>query len=177
MAETFFTSDTHFGHQNILRLSKRPFRTISEHDEALVRNWNEVVGAADTVYHLGDFAYGLDEDANRLEWLFARLNGRKYLVLGNHDLDRAGRMHGTIEALGWAERPEHLIHLEVEGHRLVLSHYAQREWQGGQKGAFHFYGHAHGALAGIGRSRDVGVDMPDVAFRPRTFGELTAGMK
>ena len=173
----FFISDTHFGHQNILRLSKRPFRTIAEHDEALVAHWNATVGHEDVVYHLGDFAYGLDEDADRLNWLFSRLQGRKHLVLGNHDLDGNGRMHPTIAGLGWEARPEHLLHLEIDGGRLVLSHYAQREWQGGQKGAFHFYGHAHGALAGIGRSRDVGVDMPDVAFRPRTFAELTRGMK
>ncbi len=177
MNKTFFIADTHFGHLNILRLSKRPFRTIAEHDEALVQNWNRVVTPDDTVYHLGDFAYGLDDEGDRLQWLFSRLNGRKHLVLGNHDLDDSGRMHPTVASLGWVERPEHLMHVLLDGHRIVLSHYAHREWQGGQKGAYHFYGHAHGTLPGSGRSRDVGVDLADVRFTPQTFEDLTARMK
>ena len=54
----FFTSDTHFGHSKIIDYCKRPFSSIEEHDKTLIQNWNNVVGQDDTVFHLGDFAYG-----------------------------------------------------------------------------------------------------------------------
>ena len=47
----FFTSDTHFHHANIIRFCNRPFRDVEEMDEILIRNWNEVVGPEDTVFH------------------------------------------------------------------------------------------------------------------------------
>lgn len=52
----FFTSDTHFGHNNIIKLSNRPFSSVEEMNEGLIERWNDVVGAEDIVYHLGDFS-------------------------------------------------------------------------------------------------------------------------
>lgn len=75
-------SDTHFGHSNILKYEPvlRPFKTIQQHDEELIYRWNHVVKPDDTVWHLGDVAFGREN----LEVL-DRLNGRKNLVPGNHD--------------------------------------------------------------------------------------------
>lgn len=53
--KNFFISDTHFGEERTMMLSKRPFKNIQEHDWTIVRNWNAVVSNNDTVYHLGDF--------------------------------------------------------------------------------------------------------------------------
>ena len=53
---TFFTSDTHFGHNNIIEYCKRPYTSVEEMDAALEKNWNEVVKPDDLVYHLGDLA-------------------------------------------------------------------------------------------------------------------------
>lgn len=79
----FFTSDTHFGHSKIIEYCKRPFSSIEEHDKALIQNWNSVVGQDDTVFHLGDFAYGNSQFiANTIK----QLNGNIILVKGNHDL-------------------------------------------------------------------------------------------
>lgn len=172
----FYIADTHFLHANILAMQPRPFSSIEEHDEHLVGQWNLVVGENDICYHLGDFAFSLTEKADRVRWLFHRLNGRKYLIYGNHDL-RGGILHPTIAALPWAARPEGLMFVDDEGQKLVLSHYAQRSWQWQHKGGWHFYGHAHGNLPSLGRSRDVGVDLPDVLFTPSTFSELTRRMK
>lgn len=52
---TFFTSDTHFGHANIIRFCKRPFENVEEMNEALIENWNKVVSDDDTVFHLGEY--------------------------------------------------------------------------------------------------------------------------
>lgn len=171
----FFISDTHFNHTNILSMQPRPFSTIEEHDETIITRWNAVVAPADVVYHLGDFALGLN-NPDRIRWIFNRLNGRKYLVYGNHDVRRDGDLHPTNAGLEWAARPEAMMFIKDEGQHIVLSHYAQRCWQGRNKGAWHFYGHAHGRLPAEGRSRDVGVDLPDVDFTPRTFKQLTKGM-
>lgn len=172
----FYVADTHFCHDRILSMQPRPFSTIAEHDETMIERWNAVVSPDDLVYHLGDFALGLN-NPDRVRGIFSRLHGRKHLIYGNHDIMRDGRLHPTILGLEWAARPEAIMFVQDEGERVVLSHYAQRAWQGHLKGSWHFYGHAHGRLPSEGRSRDVGVDMPDVAFTPRTFRELTKEMR
>ena len=54
----FFTSDTHFGHENIIKYCKRPFKDVKEHDAELIRRWNEKVPEDGIVFHLGDVAFG-----------------------------------------------------------------------------------------------------------------------
>ena len=79
----FFTSDTHFGHSKIIDYCKRPFSSIEEHDKTLIQNWNNVVGQDDTVFHLGDFAYG---NSKFISNIIKQLNGNIILIKGNHDL-------------------------------------------------------------------------------------------
>lgn len=90
MKDIWFISDTHFRHAAILGfkdyagLTVRPFLTVDEMDEAMIDCWQSVVKPQDIVYHLGDVLFG----ENKAEWLeqhFAKLNGTKHLVLGNHD--------------------------------------------------------------------------------------------
>jgi calcineurin-like phosphoesterase family protein len=169
----FYVSDTHFGHTNILAMQPRNFRDIETHDEHLIDRWNSVVGDEDIVYHLGDFAMALHERAERVRWIFSRLRGRKFLIVGNHDVDRSGNVHQTLLSLEWEEPPTGFRFTDDGGRRVVMAHYAQRSWQHQLKGSVHFFGHSHGHLPGEGLSRDVGVDMPDVAYMPRTFDELT----
>jgi len=78
----FVISDTHFGHKKIIEFESgaRPFKTIEEHDDELVRRWNDTVHPHDTVWHLGDVLFG-ECSFQTLE----RLNGRKKLIMGNHD--------------------------------------------------------------------------------------------
>lgn len=79
---TFFISDLHLGHKNIIifEREKRFGQTIEEHNEWLVTNWNSVVGKNDRVYVLGDVAFGHEN----LKYL-TRMNGQKFLIRGNHD--------------------------------------------------------------------------------------------
>jgi calcineurin-like phosphoesterase family protein len=78
----WFTSDTHFGHENIIKFSGRPFASVKEMNEALLTYWNETVGVDDVVYHLGDVAMGHFDDS----WEYVKkLHGNIYLVNGNHD--------------------------------------------------------------------------------------------
>lgn len=144
----FFTSDTHFGDPNIIRIRKRPFANTDEMDTAMIDNWNAVVGKADRVYHLGDFAHR--DCFNGAEYL-EKLNGEIHLIVGNHDdilMETAGHLFTATELLS---------ELDWQGRRFVLCHYPMRDWPNAVRGAYHLYGHVHSALdrTPIGRSLDV----------------------
>jgi calcineurin-like phosphoesterase family protein len=175
--QKFYVSDTHLGHERLLGMQPRDFATIDDHDEHIVKCWNAVVKEGDIVYHLGDFAFSLSRNADRVRGIFERLKGRKILVIGNHDVDKRGRLHPTLAALDWAARPEHALRTRDGDRDIYMSHYACRTWPSQHHGAIHFYGHSHGRMPAYGLSRDVGVDMPDVAYTPKTFAELTATME
>lgn len=80
----YFIADTHFYHEAIIGFSHRPFRDVTDINRQLSRNWNQVVrNPTDEVYILGDFLYqGTGAQANAL---LKQLNGKKYLIKGNHD--------------------------------------------------------------------------------------------
>lgn len=78
----FFYADTHFCHKNILQYCHRPFRDVKEMNEELIRKWNGKVSPNDIVYFLGDFALCGKEKKKEL---ISKLNGHKYLIMGNHD--------------------------------------------------------------------------------------------
>lgn len=80
----WFTSDLHFGHANVITYCNRPFSSVEEMDAELIRRWNVLVGIADTVHILGDFALCKNE---RRKEILCLLNGTKILVRGNHDGD------------------------------------------------------------------------------------------
>ena len=84
----FVISDTHFGHTNSWEKFKladgsplRPFTSTEEMDETMIERWNAKVNQQDTVYHLGDVVIN-----QKSLHLVSRLNGRKILVRGNHDI-------------------------------------------------------------------------------------------
>ena len=87
MSKTFLISDTHFGHANVCKFTRddgsrlRPWSDIDEMDQALIDLWNETVGPLDKVYHLGDVAI-----PRRGLRCLEKLNGRKVLIRGNHDI-------------------------------------------------------------------------------------------
>jgi len=170
----FYIADSHFSHESVIRHCQRPFADSAEMDEAMVVRWNERVRPGDMVFHLGDFSLA---DVDRTREIFGQLNGRKYLITGNHDLDNRGRLHKRLRDLEWAAPPVAAMETSDSGQRVYLCHYAARVWPASHHGSWHFYGHSHGRMPPLGRSRDVGVDLPDVDFSPRTFAELTANLE
>ena len=78
----FLIGDCHFGHRNIIKYCNRPFRDIEDMTEKLIKNWNSVVGKNDIIYVVGDFALCGKQKIIEIGNL---LNGRKRLILGNHD--------------------------------------------------------------------------------------------
>jgi calcineurin-like phosphoesterase family protein len=169
----FFTSDTHFNHSNIIEFCQRPFANVEEMNETMVENWNRVVGKDDTVFHLGDFCLGGSAEWTRF---LDRLNGRIYLILGNHDLRnmRPGLM----------ARFEHVsmgMCIEVGKQKIYLNHYPFLCFDGGYSDVWQLFGHVHTRLnnTGLDASRlqylyptqyDVGVD--NNAFTPLSFVQV-----
>ena len=142
MSETFFTGCTHFGHANIIKLCNRPFGDVGEMNEALIQNWNKVVGPKDEIFHLGDFFFWHMKDAE-IKKIRDRLNGSIISVRGNHDK--------------WG--PAEYIEVEKKGRQLVLFHYPIEEWNGFYKGAIHLHCHTHSKIFRSGERRfNVGVD-------------------
>lgn len=164
---TFFTADTHFGDARILRQRGHAFASLDAHDETLIARWNAAVRPEDAVWHVGDFAAHASRE--HCAAVFARLNGVKRLVRGNHDSRR-------VLNLPWAEPPVESVRLTLEEAgaqwRLFLAHYAHRAWPGLWRGTRHLYGHTHGTLPDTRLSCDVGVDAWD--YRPVSLAQLAA---
>jgi len=81
-------SDTHFGHENIIKYEKRPYVNAKHMDLFLIANWNKKVKNSDKVFHLGDFAFGNKE---YIKSIVAQLNGDIFLIIGNHDYKKADK--------------------------------------------------------------------------------------
>jgi calcineurin-like phosphoesterase family protein len=161
----FFTSDTHFADPRVLRIDRRPFASMPEHDAALIANWNAVVTPADEVWHLGDFARGTTEE---VEAILSQLNGTKHLIIGNNDPD------ATLEAPGWASR-QHYAEMTIDGQLFILCHYPFRTWNKQGKKSIDLHGHSHGKLTPIPRQFDVGVDAQ--GLMPRRIEEIVASRR
>lgn len=151
---TWITSDTHFGHRNIIEYCSRPFSSINEMDEALISCWNAVVKPNDIIYHLGDFTLKKYAD----EYL-DQLNGKILFIPGSHDywLKKVdlNKYKGKLEIL-----PQ-LYSIKLFGERIVLCHYPLASWEASFHGSLHFHGHSHGNMDQIPNRFDVGVDCND----------------
>lgn len=82
MSNTWFIADPHFGHKNIIAYENRPYGSVAEMDEDIIDKWNSVVSKHDKIYILGDLSF---YDNSRTAQIVAKLKGKKYLILGNHD--------------------------------------------------------------------------------------------
>jgi len=168
----WFTADTHFRHANIIRYCNRPFGSVEEMDEVLLRNINECVRPDDTLYHLGDFAL----HGRGVEKIRPKIKCRNVtLILGNHDPH-------SFDGTPTPALAEHfskvatMMHVTVEvdkqRHLVVLCHYAMRVWPHSHRGSWHLYGHSHGKLPPVPGTLDVGVDCHD--YRPISAHEVAA---
>ncbi len=155
--QVFFTSDTHFGHANVLKFcpdTRMNLKDIDEADERLITNWNNQVGDNDIVFHLGDVAFNPSQP---IAEILKRLKGKIYLIAGNHDkkdyLKRTGRFEGIYDYLK--------LKLTGIDQKFILFHYPIYSWDLRHYGSIHLHGHTHGNLPrweADGRVMDVGID-------------------
>lgn len=171
---TWFTSDHHFGHANIIKLCERPFAHRDAMEATLIQRWNNVVQPDDDVYVLGDFI--LHKQPKFVRSLLEQLKGKKYLVRGNHDNFAKPGRDLTGVAFEWVKDYHELT---LDGRLVCLFHYPIASWRGMYRGSWHLHGHSHGRdtpmrpVTAPGRaSLDVGVDGHD--FRPWSWDEVAA---
>ncbi len=173
MSNTFYTSDLHCSHANIILYCNRPWideendiipcdvrgrkwvskdiamKRAAEMDEVLVENWNSVIGPDDTVWYLGDFM--MANNIGKIDAMLSKLNGHKHLILGNHDPKKSAR------ASGWESVRKSLITF-IDGQSVLMEHVKKypfsQDWM--------LHGHSHkvtNIMSGQGgRAIDIGVD-------------------
>ena len=83
--KVYFTSDTHYFHENIIKYCNRPFGCVDEMNDHLISKWNSVIGPDDIAIHVGDLSAGLKNNGEKLREIINSLNGIKILIAGNHD--------------------------------------------------------------------------------------------
>ena len=160
--KTFFSSDHHFGHFNVIKYANRPFASVNEMDNELIRRHNSVVSKHDVVYFIGDFAFYRDPE--KIVELLRKMNGEKHFISGNHDksmyTDLVMKQFQTFSKTPYREI--YVQDADARGGRqsITLCHYAMRVWNKSHHGAFHLYGHSHGSLPDNPHSLsfDIGVD-------------------
>ena len=139
----WFTADLHFGHESIIRHCNRPFKTIEEHDTALITNWNSCIHKKDTTYVLGDFAMPKKNpnvpSIKTYRRYFHALNGKKILIKGNHD-----KMSQDFYDLFTAVYD--IREIKMKHKKVVLMHFPLQSWNGMCHGWWHLFGHTHGRL-------------------------------
>lgn len=151
----WFTSDTHFGHKNIIGYCNRPFADVDVMTTELIVRWNAVVKPGDLVYFLGDFVFGKNSTIRETtEGLLQELNGGKVFVPGNHDPKEVRK------AKGWASVRDTMLYVLPDQTVAVLNHFYEdgKEYP---KDWVRLHGHAHGTSPKHIAKIDVGVDCWD----------------
>lgn len=161
----FFCADLHFGHINCIAHCGRPFKNVDEMDETMIEHWNDKVGKRDTTYVVGDFTF---RSGKHVQEYVDRLNGKIFLVLGNHD----ERNEQITKVFGQCPK---LLRIKYYKQRIILCHYSLKNWQGKFRDtmpSWNLHGHSHCSHAEsiCDLSLDVGVDGND--FSPYSFEEI-----
>ena len=172
----FYTSDTHFYHEAIIKFCHRPFTDKKDMNEKLIENWNSVVKPSDIVFHLGDFAMKCSMN----DWIDIRsqLNGKIYLILGNHD-PKAFHENG-FKSLLFEEVVSHKT-IKVNNRIIHMHHYPYLCYAGSYRNEIQLFGHLHLApnSTGLDTPRaefmlptqyDVGVDLNE--YKPISHEEV-----
>ena len=173
----------HFDSADIIAYDNRPFDSVSEMNEAMIRRWNDAVGPDDLTWILGDFCAG---DGDRWREILTRLRGRKALIRGNHDEEAA-----VAAAADLFEEIADYREIEDAGRHVVLCHYPIPAFRDHYLGWYHLYGHVHTAFewniaenakrlvknlylrSDVCRMVNTGAMVSYMDYTPRTLDELT----
>jgi calcineurin-like phosphoesterase family protein len=165
LSKTWITADTHFGHLGVCKFLRRdgvtklrPWDNPDEMDEALIKNWNSVVKDEDRVYHLGDVVI----NRKALHTLY-RLNGRKVLVKGNHDIFKLKDYLPFFDDIR-----AYIVKKTGDGRKVIMSHVPIHPDSLGRFGV-NIHGHLHADK--IDDKRYLCVSVEHTNFTPIEFGE------
>lgn len=155
--KTFIISDTHFSHYNIIKFNGRPFASVIDMNESIIKNWNNNISSNDIVYHLGDVGFGNSKIINDILY---RLNGEIHLIVGNHEKtvlsnkQSCQRFSSIKDYYQFKYRSEN-----GKEYFFVMSHYPFLTWNRSHYGSISLHGHCHSKENSRDIKRfDVGVD-------------------
>ena len=170
--ETYFISDCHFGHKNVIKYCNRPYFSVEEMDEDMISKWNNKVHRNDLIYIVGDLFYFQIDNAVQI---LNRLKGKKILIRGNHD-DFFLR---KIDANRYFQEISLYMEISLREKKLTLCHYPMYSWRNSRKkDSFLIFGHVHNNqdmfwfdyYCQNDRTLNAGVDINN--FEPVNFDEL-----
>jgi calcineurin-like phosphoesterase family protein len=139
-------------------------------DEKLIENWNRKVKPKDEIYILGDFIFGNGDKANQL---VKKLNGKKYLIKGNHDRFLKDKKF-DYSLLEWVK--DYYV-IKQNKLPIILFHYPIARFDRQHYGAIHLYGHIHSRPndLNITNAYNVGVDVNN--YEPVSINEVLERVK
>jgi calcineurin-like phosphoesterase family protein len=165
MKNTFFYSDPHFHHANVIKFDGRPFKNIDEMHTILIANYNSVVKDEDDVYCLGDFSF----NPKKAEEILKQLKGNKFFIKGNHDhSEMISLYHQYGTYLGnYAE-------IKVGNNDYTLTHYPFEVWNKSHRGTYHIFGHCHHSLPVNPNIRrvDAGINGKGYNYTPQSEAQM-----
>ncbi len=179
VSKVFFTSDSHFGHRNIINYCKRPFSSVEEMNETLISNWNNTVNDDSVIFHLGDICSGGSSTWNTI---LSRLRGHIHLILGNHCTKNYRNSYSQ-----YFDSVQEQLTITIDKKTIILTHFPllcyHGTW-GTEQNCWNLHGHTHickNKSANTGKDfermklafptqYDVGVDLNN--YIPISFDEV-----
>lgn len=175
MNKTFYISDHHFFHTNIITMCNRPFKDLAEMNQSMIDSWNSVVDPLDNVIYGGDLVLGSSRNyREKVKDLLLKLNGAKFLVRGNHDRSRK-----TMLALGFLDVYP-FANLTDSGFNIFMIHNLMRnfdQYQSNIEAAdVVLYGHIHNNTYDDIRIKDhskfINISVENLNYIPHTISQL-----
>ena len=131
----FYISDLHIKDQAIFDKCKRPFNSLKEFEEIIIKRWNKKVSKDDIVYVLGDIGSSNKESVT----FYKNLNGHKHLIIGNHDYEILNEIKESkiFESISFIEL------INDNNRKICLCHYPLMDWMEFNRNGYLVYGHIH----------------------------------
>lgn len=161
----WFTADQHYGHEMIIEFEFRPFKNTREMDAYLIDRHNSMVEKTDTVYMIGDFCLQGRENTFKYQKLIKSLNGRKILILGNHDL---------LDPFKYVDMGFESVHTSLRYEKKSVEFYMIHDpaVAGVMRNKLFVHGHVHKLFTRTENSLNVGVDVQD--YTPVPFDSVVS---
>lgn len=138
MSRKLYIADPHFGHENIIRMDGRPFKSLDEMHKVMIERWNAEVNNDDHVYIIGDMCFKAKDEYLDL---VKNLKGNKHLIIGNHDrLTNARYKKQFVEITNYKKLTDRLDNKEVP---VILSHYYIPFYDTHYRNGILLHGHSH----------------------------------
>lgn len=165
----YYMADPHFFHDNIIKLSKRPFKSVEDMNDSIISNINKKVKKNDTLIILGDVCFLKKGNVSDIVGCLNRIHAKKQLIIGNHD--KKALNHKEFRDCFEKVSMYDVIH--DCGKRVILFHYPIEEWDGFFRGSIHLHGHIHNNEENMKKVKNrynLSVDVTN--FTPMSLNEI-----